>query len=113
MTKEWDLKEHFGPNTDRVELTLQLGTASVPNTESKETSKETSKESNSEKVKDLMRGNKRITIKEMAEAEKVVASYLDREKGRFSNRMCDAMKMHHQVKNPPSKRTKMIQKMTQ
>ena len=37
MTKEWlaapDLKEHFGPNTDRVELTLQLGTVSEPVTE--------------------------------------------------------------------------------
>lgn len=62
-----ELKEHFGPYTDRVELTLRLGGVSGHNAESKETGKETGKESNAEKVKDLMRSNTRITIKEMAE----------------------------------------------
>ena len=63
---EPELKEHFGPNTDRVELTLRFGAVSVPNTESKERSKETGKESNAQKVKELMKNNKLITIKEMA-----------------------------------------------
>ena len=45
-------------------MTLRLGAVSGQNAESKETGKE----SNAEKVKDLMRSNKRITIKDMAEA---------------------------------------------
>lgn len=61
-----ELHEHYGANTDRVELTLRLGSVSVPNTESKETSKETGKESNAQKVKEMMKNNKQITIKEMA-----------------------------------------------
>ena len=37
---EPELKEHFGPNTDRVELTLRLGSVSGQNAESEETGKE-------------------------------------------------------------------------
>lgn len=41
---EPEICEHFGANTDRVELSLRLGTVSVLNPESKERGKETSKE---------------------------------------------------------------------
>lgn len=34
-----EIHEHFGANTDRVELTLRLGTVSVLNPESKEKTK--------------------------------------------------------------------------
>ena len=47
---EPELKEHFGPNTDRVELTLRLGAVSTPVTEH---SSETSSERYAEKVKKL------------------------------------------------------------
>ncbi len=36
---EPEIHEHFGANTDRVELTLRLGTVSVLNSESKEKTK--------------------------------------------------------------------------
>lgn len=58
-----EIHEHFGANTDRVELTLRLGTVSVQNPESKERGKETSKE----KIKALMREDKFITIGLMAQ----------------------------------------------
>ena len=48
-------------------MTLRRGSVSGQKAKSEETGKETGKESNAEKVKDLMRSNKRITIKEMAE----------------------------------------------
>ena len=75
----------FGPNTDRVELTLRLGSVSGQNAKSEETGKETGKESNSEKVKDLMRSNKRITIKEMAETLNISVERADAsvESGKF------------------------------
>ena len=60
---EPEIYEHFGANTDRVELTLRLGTVSVMNPESKERGKETSKE----KIKALMREDKFITIGQMAQ----------------------------------------------
>ena len=75
---EPELKETFGAHTDGVELTLRLRAVSAQNTESKETGKETSKESNSDKVKDLMRSNKRITIKQMAEALKISESGVEK-----------------------------------
>ncbi len=52
-----------------LRIIASLGSVSGQNTESEETGKETGKESNAEKVKDLMRSNKRITIKEMTHAE--------------------------------------------
>jgi hypothetical protein len=55
---EPEIREHFGANTDRVELSLRLGTVSVLNPESKERGKETSKE----KIKALMIEDKFITI---------------------------------------------------
>ena len=60
---EPEIHEHFGANTDRVELTLRLGTVSVLNPGSKERGKETSKE----KIKALMREDKFITIGQMAQ----------------------------------------------
>ena len=66
MTKEWlaapDLKEHFGPNTDRVELTLQLGTVSEPVTEQ---GSESSVKS-SVKIVQAMRDNAHVTAAELA-----------------------------------------------
>lgn len=64
------MKEHFGAYSDRVELTLRLVAVSGQN--------EKSKESNAEKVKDLMRSNKRITIKKMAEALKISDSGVEK-----------------------------------
>lgn len=58
-----ELHEHYGANTDRVELTLRLGVVSAPNTGSKETSKER----NAQRVKELMKEDKHITIKQMAQ----------------------------------------------
>ena len=73
MTKEWlaapDLKEHFGPNTDRVELTLQLGTVSEPVTEqgSESSVKSSVKSSVRSSVKiQAMRENPSITVKELS-----------------------------------------------
>ena len=60
---EPELKEHFGPNTDRVELTLRLGAVSTPVTEH---SSETSSERYAEKVKELMRRDSKITQKNLA-----------------------------------------------
>ena len=60
---EPEIHEHFGANTDRVELTLRLGTVSVLNPESKERGKETSKEN----IKSLMREDKFITIRQIAQ----------------------------------------------
>nr|MCR4565657.1 HTH domain-containing protein [Bacteroidales bacterium] len=64
---EPEIKEHFGAHTDRVELTLRLGTVSVLNPESKESGKETSKETSKENIKSLMREDKFITIRQIAQ----------------------------------------------
>ena len=54
---EPELKEHFGPNTDRVELTLRLGAVPAPVTEQGSDSSVKS----SVKIVQAMRGNAHIT----------------------------------------------------
>ena len=60
---EPEIHEHFGANTDRVELTLRLGTVSTPVTEH---SSETSSERYAEKVKELMRRDSKKTQNNLA-----------------------------------------------
>ena len=48
---EPELKEHFGPNTDRVELTLHLSTVSGQKEESEEKSEEKSVKKTKDKIK--------------------------------------------------------------
>ena len=63
---EPEIKEHFGAHTDRVELTLRLGTVSVLNPESKGESKGESKVRTKDKIKEAMKENKSITLPEIA-----------------------------------------------
>ena len=63
---EPELKEHFGPNTDRVELTLRLGNVTEKSTETITETKKKSAVKTSERIKDLMRKNPAITLHEIA-----------------------------------------------
>lgn len=63
-----ELHEHYGSNTDRVELTLRLKNVSVPITEHGSDSSVISSVINAEAVKDMMRKNAKVTHKQMAEA---------------------------------------------
>ena len=65
---EPELHEHYGSNTDRVELTLRLKNVSVPITEHSSDSSVISSVINAEAVKDMMRKNSKVTHKQMAEA---------------------------------------------
>lgn len=65
---EPEIKEHFGPNTDRVELTLRLGAVSTPVTEQGSESSVTSSVRNAETVKEMMRKDPKVTHKKMADA---------------------------------------------
>lgn len=63
---EPELKEHFGPNTDRVELTLRLGnTLGQKNERDKKGTKKSAKKSK-DRIKAMMMENKFVTISEMA-----------------------------------------------
>lgn len=63
-----EIHEHFGANTDRVELTLRLGTVSVPVTEQNAESSGTSSGTNAVAIKEMIRKDPKITHKRMAEA---------------------------------------------
>lgn len=61
-----EVKEHFGPNTDRVELTLRLGNVTEKSTETITETKKKSSMKTTERIKDFMRKNPAITLKEIA-----------------------------------------------
>lgn len=63
---EPELKEHFGANTDRVELTLRLGEITEKTTETFTEIKFRSAVKTSEKIKELMRKDSTITLNEIA-----------------------------------------------
>ena len=65
---EPELKEHFGANDDRVELTLRIASVSTLVTEQGSGSSVTSSVRNAGAVKDMMKKNPKITHKQMAEA---------------------------------------------
>ena len=64
---EPELKEHFGPNTDRVELTLQLGSITSQKQESEVKSEVKGKVKTKVRIKELMQTNKYITYSEIAQ----------------------------------------------
>ena len=63
-----EIHEHFGANTDRVELTLRLGAVSTPVTEQGSESSVISSVRNAETVKEMMRKDPKVTHKKMADA---------------------------------------------
>ena len=63
-----ELKEHFGPNTDRVELTLRLGSVSGQKEESDKKDDKKSVKKTKDKIKDMVRKDKYITLSQMAES---------------------------------------------
>ena len=65
---EPELKEHFGPNTDRVELTLRLGSVSGQKEESDKKDDKKSVKKTKDKIKDMVRKDKYITLSQMAES---------------------------------------------
>ena len=62
-----EIKEHFGPNTDRVELTLKLNAYTENYTENYTEKTVKVSEKTSEKIKKMMRTNPTVTIKEIAD----------------------------------------------
>ena len=65
---EPEIQEHFGANTDRVELTLRLGALSTPVTEHGSESSVKSSVRNAETGKEMMRKDPKVTHKIMADA---------------------------------------------
>ena len=63
-----EIHEHFGANTDRVELTLRLGAVSTPVTEQGSESSVISSVRNAETVKEMMRKDPKVTHKKIADA---------------------------------------------
>ena len=87
---EPEIKEHFGPNTDRVELTLRLGAVSANGSESEVKSEEKDEEKGKVKtkvqIKELMQNNRYITYTEIAQEIGISISSVEKSVRRMRER---------------------------